>query len=50
MVDEATSTVQLDTQGRLNIPAAVRRALDIYDRKATLRLDIEVLDRDGEEK
>ena len=45
MVDKATATVQMDRNGRLYIPAGARKALDIYEKSATLKLDIEVLER-----
>jgi len=43
-MSERTTTVQMDKQGRLYIPKAVRRSLDIEDQSATLELDVEVVD------
>ena len=36
--------VQMDTQGRLYIPKATRKALGVEDESATLELAIEVID------
>lgn len=38
--------VQMDSQGRLYIPKATRKALGIEGQSATLNLDVEVLDGD----
>lgn len=43
-MEERTTTVQMDKQGRLYVPKAVRRSLGIEGEKATLELDITVVD------
>lgn len=41
---ELTTTVQMDEQGRLYIPKAVRRSLGIEGESATLEIDVEVVE------
>lgn len=38
--DQATVTVQIDSQGRLTLPAPARRALGIDGEAAVLELDV----------
>lgn len=47
MVNEATTTVQMDGEGRITVPKSTRKALDVDDEAADLELDIRVLQRRG---
>lgn len=46
---ERTTTVQMDRQGRLYIPKAVRKSLGIVDEDATLELDVRVVEKPSNE-
>ena len=41
---DRTTTVQMDQQGRLYIPKAVRQSLGIENESATLQLEVTVID------
>jgi len=43
-MSERTTTVQMDKQGRLYIPKAVRDSLGIVDENATVELTVRVID------
>lgn len=43
-MSELTTTVQMDKQGRLYIPKAVRDTLDITERSATLELQVKLVE------
>lgn len=43
-MSELTTVVEMDEQGRLYIPKAVRRSLGIEGQPATLEIDVEVVD------
>jgi len=45
---ELTTTVQMDSQGRLYVPKAVRESLGIVEESATLEIDVELVERHGE--
>jgi len=46
MARKATATVQVDKNGRMHLPAATRKALDIHGDNADLNLTVEVLEDD----
>lgn len=48
MAEKASATVEVDEKGRMYLPAQTRRALDIHGERATLDLDVEILERGGE--
>ena len=48
MVDQTTTTTQVDENGRLTIPKGTREALDLIDTRADLKLEIDVLRRNPE--
>jgi len=43
-----TTVTQIDKRGRLVVPAAVRRALNVDGESADVRVSVEVLERHGE--
>lgn len=45
MVEQATTTATVDENGRITIPKGAREALDILDTRASLEIEIEVLER-----
>jgi len=42
-----TTVTQIDERGRLVVPAAVRRALNVDDTSADVRIEIEVIECHG---
>ena len=48
MADNASATVQIDSNGRVTIPQSTRRALDIDGESADLDLDVNVIERHGD--
>jgi len=48
MADKASTTRQMDSNGRVTIPKSVRRALELEGKSADIVIDIEVLNRHGE--
>ena len=45
MVDQTTTTAQVDENGRLTIPKGTREALDLIDTRADLKIELTVLRR-----
>lgn len=50
MAEQASATVQVDSEGRMYLPAQTRKALDIHGESATLDLDVAVIERVGEDE
>ena len=48
MAEKASATVQVDENGRMYLPASTRKVLEIHGGSASLDLDVEVLERHGE--
>jgi len=46
MAKKASTTVQVDQNGRMYLPASTRKALNIHGEHADLQLDVEVLTDD----